>query len=425
MSEPGAIGTPAEERRAVAIAIGNELLSGRTADSNFVELARMLGEIGVRFHRHLTIGDDRAVIRAALAAEAPGASLIVVTGGLGPTADDLTREAIADFAGVPLREDPATAARLAARYAEYGRSFEGTARRQALQPEGVTLLPNPVGLAPGLWLEREGGVICAFPGVPGEFRRMVRESLIPRLLATRRFPETVTAVVRTVGLPESEIADRLEAVGIAELAYLPHSGTVDLRLVARGPEARAQAAAFATQVSARLGAAVYGHGEETLAEVVGRQLREQGLSLAVAESCTGGLLGAELTRAAGASDYFLGGVIAYANAVKIAQLQVPAALLTTHGAVSAEVAMAMASGVRKAFGSDLGLAVTGIAGPSGGTPEKPVGRVFLGLATAASAAHRQLDLRGERTLIQDRAALFALDFLRRHLLAERPPAGRD
>ena len=417
MTEPDATGTQTEERLAVAVAVGNELLSGRTTDSNFVELARMLGEIGVRFHRHLTIGDDRAVIRSALAAEAPGASLIVITGGLGPTADDVTREAIADFAGVPLREDPATAARLEARYAEYGRSFQGTARRQALQPEGVTLLPNPVGLAPGLWLEREGCVISAFPGVPGEFRRMVRESLMPRLLAMRRFPETVTAVVRTVGLPESEIADRLEPLGLAELAYLPHSGTVDLRLVARGAEARAQAAAFADQVSARLGAAVYGRGEETLAEVVGNLLKVRSLSLAVAESCTGGLLGAEIARVPGASDYFLGGVIAYANPVKTAQLGVSQELLAAHGAVSAEAAMAMASGVRSALRSDLGLAVTGIAGPSGGTPEKPVGRVFLGLATGAATHYRQLNLRGERALIQDRAALFALDFLRRHLLA--------
>ena len=255
MSAPN---TAPEERPAVAIAIGNELLSGRTTDTNFVELARMLGEIGIRVGRHLTIADDRDLIGRVLAAEAPGASVIVVTGGLGPTADDVTREAIADFAGVPLAEDPATAARLAARYAEYGRPFAGTARRQALQPTGVDLLPNPVGLAPGLWLEVHGCAICALPGVPGEFRRMLRESVLPRLVQRGRAPATATAVVRTVGMPESEIADRLEPLAIPELAYLPHSGTVDLRMVARGPDAAARVTALADQVAALLGIGLVG-----------------------------------------------------------------------------------------------------------------------------------------------------------------------
>jgi len=329
------------------IAIGNELLAGRTADSNFVELARLAGELGVRFARHLTIGDRQEEIRAALEAEAPDASWIVLSGGLGPTADDLTREAVADFAGVPLVEDAAVVARLEARYAALGCTLSGTARRQALLPQGVELLPNPVGLAPGLWLAARGTVICALPGVPGEFLSMAQESLLPRLAASGRWPRTVTAVLRTVGLPESEVADRVEGItGAAsgssgvrsepggpepggsapkwapldltgvELAYLPHAGMVDLRIVAHGGQAEARVAAIERELTLRLGGSVYARGEQTMAEVVGDLLRARGLRVALAESCTGGLLGAQLTAVPGSSDYFAGGVVAYSNGVK-------------------------------------------------------------------------------------------------------------
>jgi len=414
--------------RATIVTVGNELLSGRTVDTNFTFLARALGAAGVRVHRHVTAGDERAAILAAVRGALLDSDLVLISGGLGPTADDVTRDAMAELAGVELVADPAAAARIAARLASLGRKQTAVGNRQALLPADMAQLANPIGLAPGLWHETETAIVCALPGVPRELMAMTSEVLVPRLRA--RHPDLAplpVAVLRTIGVPESEIAERIETAGLdlagVALAYLPGPGGVELRITGPEPAAGPAAERAADAIAARLGAAVYARGEESMEEVVGRLLSMRGLTLALAESCTGGLVGFRVTRVAGSSAYFAGGVIAYANEAKTALLGVSPALLTAHGAVSAEVAAAMAAGARARFGAALGIAVTGIAGPGGGTPEKPVGLIFIaaaGPAAGAAVTERHL-LLGDRQQIRERAATHALDLARRSLL---DPAAR-
>jgi nicotinamide-nucleotide amidase len=409
---------------ATILTIGNELLAGRTVDLNFTYMARALGAAGVRVFRHVTAGDEREAILAAVRAALLDSDLIVISGGLGPTSDDVTRDAMAELAGCPLREDPAVVARIAARMTSLGRTLETVGRRQALLPAGMAQLANPIGLAPGLWHEAGGAIVCALPGVPRELAAMVDQGLIPRLRA--RFPDlTAPPVVtlRTIGIPESDLAERIETDALdlsgVVLAYLPGRGGVDLRITGNDSAATAAVERVAGALAARLATAVYARGEETMEEVVGRLLRARRLVLALAESCTGGLVGARVTRVPGSSDYFAGGVVTYANAAKEALLGVPGALLAAHGAVSGEVAGAMAEGVRARFSAHLGLAVTGIAGPGGGTPEKPVGLVFIALAGSPpgpTAVRRHL-LLGDRQQVRERAATYALDLVRHALLA--------
>jgi len=408
--------------KATVITIGNELLSGRTLDLNFAFLARALAEAGVRVVRHFTVGDERPAMLAAVRAAETDSELVVLSGGLGPTADDLTREVMAELAGVPLVENRELAERLAARAATLGRPLTHVARRQALLPAGVETLPNPVGEAPGLWIERQGRVVCALPGVPGELQAMTRESLMPRLRTRAGVGVAVQAVtLRTLGISEAVIAQRIEddAVDLTgvELAYLPQAAGVDLRIVGAGADAARAVARVEAALAERFAAAIYARGEETIEEVVFRLLRERGLKLAVAESCTGGLVGYRVTRVPGSSEVFVGGVVAYADAIKASELGVPAELITAAGAVSAETAVAMAEGAIARLGADVGLAVTGIAGPGGGSEAKPVGLVFIGLAGRGGASvSRRLQLPGDRHQIRERAAALALECLRRFLL---------
>jgi nicotinamide-nucleotide amidase len=444
--------------RATVITIGNELLSGRTSDLNLAYLARALGEVGVRVVRHLTIGDERAAMMDAVRGAERDCELVVLSGGLGPTADDLTREVMAELAGAPLIEDPKLAARLAANAARRGRPLTNVGRRQAWLPAGIETLRNPVGEAPGLWLEREGRVVCALPGVPGELQAMTRESLLPRLRALRGPGSDLHSVtLRTLGVSEAVIAQRVEddAIDLAgiELAYLPHIAGVDLRIAGLGAGAEESVARVEAALAERFATAIYARGREDIEEVVFRLLRERGLRLAIAESCTGGLVSYRVTRVPGSSEVFVGGVVAYADAIKATELGVPAELLTTQGAVSADVAVAMAEGAALRFGADVGLAVTGIAGPGGGSEAKPVGLVFVGLARRESGgeaesdsqrelrreppseagskagseagskirnelgkASRRLLLFGDRHQIRERAAVLALECLRRSLL---------
>ena len=408
--------------KATVITIGNELLSGRTLDLNFAFLARALAEAGVRVVRHFTVGDERPAMLAAVRAAETDSELVVLSGGLGPTADDLTREVMAELAGVPLVENRELAERLAARAATLGRPLTHVARRQALLPAGVETLPNPVGEAPGLWIERQGRVVCALPGVPGELQAMTRESLMPRLRTRAGVGVAVQAVtLRTLGISEAVIAQRIEddAVDLTgvELAYLPQAAGVDLRIVGAGADAARAVARVEAALAERFAAAIYARGEETIEEVVFRLLRERGLKLAVAESCTGGLVGYRVTRVPGSSEVFVGGVVAYADAIKASELGVPAELITAAGAVSAETAVAMAEGAIARLGADVGLAVTGIAGPGGGSEAKPVGLVFIGLAGRGGASvSRRLQLPGDRHQIRERASALALECLRRFLL---------
>jgi nicotinamide-nucleotide amidase len=408
------------------LAVGDELLLGFTVDTNSAFLARELSALGVSVARRCSVGDSESDITAAVAEALARVEGVIVTGGLGPTSDDVTKPAVAAVLGRRLRRNDAIVAHLEDLWRTRGRggALPASNLSQALVPEGAHVFHNAHGTAPGLWLERDDGRwIAMLPGVPREMRAMFAESLRP-LIAQRAGTTAViqSLTLRTTGIAESQLPDRLGdlasgAPGVA-LAYLPGLDGVDLRLTVRGhPAAEATQLLQATSaiLRDRLRDLIYTDGDADLAAVVVDACRRQKLTLAVAESCTGGLLGARITAVPGASDVFRGGVIAYDNAVKIEALGVPTPLIEEHGAVSEPVAMAMAIGARTATGADLGVSVTGIAGPGGGSAEKPVGTVWLALADRFAASGRHLRLFGDRNEIRRRASQAALDLLRRKL----------
>jgi nicotinamide-nucleotide amidase len=408
--------------RAAVVLSGNELLDGRTRDSNGAFLSADLSARGVKVTSVLTVADDEerltAALQYSLAAEP---DLLVVGGGLGTTHDDLTAACLARALGVSLDED-ATALGMVeerVRLVAERRHLDlavllPLARRQALLPAGSTAV-LPAGVAPGIAARRGPTRIYAYPGVPYEFEAMWL-STAERLQAEGFFPDVVLRIVRIFGVGELQVAPLLGATShdLLETGINVGRGEVTVRLrYRRGAPADAQAAALVAALEA--GAPVFSSDGRTVDDVVADGLREHGLTLAVAESCTGGLLGARLTERPGSSDYFLGGVISYADEVKIGLLDVPAGLLARHGAVSEEVAGAMAAGARAATGSDYALAVSGVAGPDGGTPEKPVGLVYV----ACDGPRRTNVVRGlypgDRASVRDYSVSTALHLLRREL----------
>ncbi len=376
------------------VTIGDELLLGDTLDGNAAWLGRRLAAAGVRTARRTTVGDAAADIHAAVAAALERTGVVVCTGGLGPTPDDLTRPVVADLFGRALAEDDALLAALRERFDARGIRMAENNRRQAEVPEGATVFPNPRGTAPGLLLEDDRGVVVLLPGVPAEMRALVDAYVLDALL--ERFEEHGAPILsrrlRTTGIAESSLAAKVEDV-LPELAplgvaFLPSLDGVDLRVTSWGtlPEPDATAALDRAEalLRERAGRYVYAVGDDSLGAVVGRRLARRGLTLALAESCTGGLIGARLTDSPGASDFLLGGVISYSNEAKRSLLGVRAGTLAAHGAVSEEAAREMVAGVRETLGADVGLAVTGIAGPGGGSEAKPVGTVWIAAALPAA-----------------------------------------
>ncbi len=414
------------------VTIGTELLLGFTIDSNAAELARALATVGARVVRRATVGDHPGEIAAAVTRALERTGFVITTGGLGPTRDDITKRTIAELFDAPLELDEAYLQRLEERFARLGRRPMPAANRtQAEVPRGATVLPNRLGTAPGLWLEDARGVAVLLPGIPREMRGLLRDEVMPRvqervLRAAGGARVTRSRTLRTTGIAESALADRIgaleERLAPVTLAYLPSVAGVDLRLTAWGVEPaegeRLLAQAAGTLLPA-LGRHYYGDDDCDLAAVVLQRLADRDATLAVAESCTGGLIGARLTAVPGASRVFHGGVVAYADGVKAAALQVPEDLLAQHGAVSEPVVRAMAEGVARRFGTAAAVAVTGIAGPTGGTAEKPVGTVWLGatLGGRTEAAVRRFP--GDRDDVRQRSAQAALDLLRA-MLAEEP-----
>lgn len=404
--------------RVVLIAIGDELLNGTTINTNAAWLAGALTREGACVPRILTVGDDPAgVVDAVLWAREHG-DVVVCSGGLGPTDDDRTRDAIAAAFGVPLREDPETLAWLRRRFETGGRTMPASNRRQAMFPEGARVLANPIGSAPGFAVtDARGGAVFALPGVPVELRRLGEDHLLPWLRAewASAMGARPHRVLRTTGVSESGLADRLESieelVGVT-IAYLPSTDGVDLHLRAADDAALERAVGL---VEEEVGGAIYAVGERDLVTVVAAALRERGWRLALAESCTGGLLAQRITSFAGSSEYFLGGLVTYSNESKAALAGVEPALIAERGAVSAEVARALAAGARRSFGAEAGLAITGIAGPDGGSAEKPVGTVFIAARTPAADETRELHLTGDRAAVRERSAQAALELLRRTL----------
>lgn len=407
------------------VTIGTELLLGLTIDTNATDLARALVGAGARITRKTSVPDDPDAVRRSLADALARTRFVVVTGGLGPTRDDVTKRAAAEVFGLPLVMDQDYLRQLEARWTRLGRpgAMPAANRTQAEVPAGATLLPNPRGTAPGLWLEDARGVLVLLPGVPHEMRAMAVAEVAPRV-AARAEPgrRTLWRTLRTTGVSESALADRVgpleAALAPVTVAYLPSFDGVDLRLTAwrmKPDEAERVLPAAVDQVREAVGEGVYGEGDTDLAAVVLDATRRRGLGLAVAESCTGGLVGARLTAVAGASAVFAGGVIAYDDRVKVRELGVPPELIGAHGAVSEPVVRAMVEGARRRFQVGAAIAVSGIAGPDGGSPDKPVGTVWLSAAGGERERTVQIRFPGDRQEVRTRAAQAALDLMRRVL----------
>ena len=404
------------------VTVGTELLLGFTVDTNSAEIGRALSAAGVRVVRRTAVPDESSAIRAAVRGALERTGAVLTTGGLGPTADDITKTTIAALFDAPLVFDPAVWAALEARFARLGRVPTANNRGQAEVPEGAVVLPNQWGTAPGLWLEGAPGLVVMLPGVPIEMRNLLSASVLPRLAARGGKGVIRSVTVRTTGIAESTLAERLADIDVRiaplSLAYLPGLGSVDLRATAwnlPAAEADRRLADAAALLAERAGEHAYGTGEADLAAVVLEELRRRGLRIAVAESCTGGLLGGRLTAPPGSSSQFLGGVIAYADETKQRLLGVPSALLASQGAVSGPVAREMAIGVARALGAEVAVSITGIAGPDGGSSEKPVGTVWMGFALPTGAETILRNVVGTREEVRGRAAQFALFELWRRL----------
>ena len=418
---------------AETIAIGSELLVGGRSDSNSLFITETLGRLGVEVRFKSIVGDDLADMVQVLKTAVSRAGVVIMTGGLGPTVDDCTREAVAKATGRRLARRKAALDGMTARLAQCGRTPNAGQLRQAMIPAGATVVANPVGSAPGLLLEWKGATVVSLPGVPREMEAMMTESVIPFLndqfaRSSRLRPRPILRqVFHTWGLPESDVDTKLKGL-------IPNGAPIDLGLLASPmgvlvslttksggtrPVCDEMLASLAQEVRTRLKDSLFAEGRETMEEVVGRLLDGRKLTVAVAESCTGGLIGHRLTQVPGSSAYVDRGAICYSNRSKSEMLGVPAELIAKHGAVSPEVAAAMARGIRERAGVSVGLSVTGIAGPGGATGTKPVGLVYVGLdGGAGGAVTKEFRFHGDRSVIKQRSSQAALDLLRRWILSQ-------
>lgn len=405
---------------ASVITIGDEILIGQIVDTNSVSIARRLNSAGIVVHEKISVGDDRAQIVSALSHALGVSQVVILTGGLGPTKDDITKKTLADLFGSRLVCDPAVSAHVERMLAQRGIEFNELNRSQALVPACCTVLFNAHGTAPGMWFEHEGRIVVSLPGVPFEMEHLMQDEVMPRLKARFALKSIVHRTLITSGLAESMLAARIEAWENAlpsylKLAYLPNPGSVRLRLSAYEVEGESVSREIERQfeaLCALIPQYVVGYETASVQELIHRQLTESGRTLAVAESCTGGTIAARFTAMPGASAYFLCGVVSYSNEAKIKVLGVDPETLDRHGAVSEQVARQMAEGVRRVAGADFAVATTGIAGPSGGTDEKPVGTVWMAVATPRGTTAVLKQCGTDRGQIIDRASSFAIALLR-------------
>ena len=412
------------------ICVGTEMLLGDILNSNAQYLALELAQLGIPHFYQTVVGDNVDRIKQVIEIASQRAEILIFTGGLGPTPDDLTCETIADFFGSPLVERPEIIEDITKKYAARNRVMSVSNRKQALIPQGAEILPNPTGTAPGIiWQPRSNLTILTFPGVPSEMHRMWEETAVPYLKNQGWGKQIIySRMLRFWNVPESTLAEKVSAyLNLSNPTVAPYAskGQVKLRVSAKASseaEAENLIATVEKQIKEIAGLDYFGADDDTLASVVGDLLRKSAETLAVAESCTGGTLGGMLTDISGSSDYFWGGVISYDNSVKIGMLGVNPEDLDKHGAVSAIVAEQMAVGIRKQLSTTWGLSITGIAGPNGGTQTKPVGLVYIGLAReneqVESFEFRFNPVRG-RFLIRHFSACNALDSLRRKLLKRK------
>lgn len=408
------------------ICVGTELLLGDILNSNAQYLAQQLAKLGISHHYQTVVGDNPLRLARAIAIACERARLLIFTGGLGPTPDDLTTETIADFFGVPLVENAEVLADITAKFAQRDRTMSANNRKQALMPKGADVLPNPQGTAPGiLWQPRPGLHILTFPGVPPELYTMWQTTAVPYLQAQGWSNGIIhSRTLKFWGIGESGLAAKVDTFFKLEnptVAPYASEGVIKLRISAKAKnlaEAEQLIDPVAQQIKVIGGIDYFGEDEDTLGDAVGRLLLAQQATLAVAESCTGGGLGAMITAVPGSSAYFMGGVISYDNAVKEHLLGVSAETLANHGAVSPPVAEQMAAGVRQQLATDWGISITGIAGPGGGSTQKPVGLVFIGVANQTNTWHMECRFghRKSREWIRLMSRNTALDLLRRALL---------
>ena len=412
--------------QAEIIAVGSELLTPDRIDTNSLFLTQRLNHLGIAVARKTVVGDQHDHVRDAFRCALDRCDLVVASGGLGPTLDDLTREAVAELLGRKLVLNSSVLQNIEARFRRLGRSMPEVNKRQAMVPEGAELLENPRGTAPGLWLESAGRIVVLLPGPPHELKAMFTEKVEPRLEPMAGATRLFYREMRTAGLTESEVEQRTAPIytqyADVQTTILAAPGEIQLHLRAWSsdhPAAERMLDEMVERISFALGENVFTSNGEMLEEIVARELALNQATVATAESCTGGLLAERLTRVPGSSSYFLGGVVCYSNDLKTAWTDVPAELIESKGAVSPEVAQALAQGIRRRIGATLGIGITGIAGPSGGSPEKPVGLVYIALADANGSRDRALRFPGDRERIRWHASQAALDMLRRYLIYAR------
>jgi nicotinamide-nucleotide amidase len=412
-----------ETLTAEIIAIGSELLAPDRTDTNSLWLTEKLNRLGIEVKLKTIVGDDDARLEEAIKDAVRRSKVVITTGGLGPTEDDITRKIAARALGRRLLLDEAVLAEIRLRFKSFGVAMPERNSRQAMVIEDAEVLPNPNGTAPGMFIEHQGTAIVLLPGPPREMRPMFENHVSPKLSGRVGSFRVMRRLLRVAGLGESAVDEKIAPIYTQydnpQTTILFNQSEIEIHLTARGrteAEADALLDRLSGQIEERLGNAVFSFAGETMEEVVGLKLSVGGYTVSVAESCTGGLIAQRLTDVPGSSKYFIEGVVAYANDAKTRDLDVEPVLLLEHGAVSAPVAEAMAEGIRNRAGTDFGLSVTGIAGPGGGTEEKPVGLVYIALADEVKTEHRKLQLPGDRNLIRWRASQAALDLLRRRLI---------
>ena len=415
---------PGAAPRYELLTLGDELLLGLTPNGHLTWIGAELGRRGVLLARNVTITDEADAIAEQFRESWAKADIIITTGGLGPTCDDRTREVLAQTLGQQLVFDPVIERTITERFAKFGRVPTTNNLKQAYKFECGEVLPNANGTAPGLWVEQDGKVLIMLPGPPNELRPLFTEQVIPRLAARGLLAEGEAYIqIRAAGVGESALETKFQPLfdkhpGLS-IGFCAHLGLVDCRISSPdGKYPLAALRALAGECAARLGDDFVCLGHASLAEVVAEQLRTQGRTMAVAESCTGGLLANSFTDVCGASKFFQGGIVSYSNDAKMLLLDCPECLLSQHGAVSAECAVAMATGVAEQLGADYGVAITGFAGPTGGAGENPVGTIYVGLHTPGGDWSKKLSYPGPRCAVKERAVTAAIDWLRREAVKE-------
>jgi len=417
--------------KAEIIAVGSELLTPDRVDTNSLFITARLNQLGIEVTRKTVVGDDLAPLHNAFEEACKRVELVIASGGLGPTEDDRTRDAVADLFGRKLSRDPAVMSRIEARFRQIGRKMSEVNARQAMVPEGAAVLDNDRGTAPGLWLEANGRIVILLPGPPHELKAMFAAQVEPRLARLSTGVRLVARELRVAGMGESDVDQRIAPIytrhNDVQTTILTAPGEIQIHLRAWTQDTAAaerQLQGIVESIVLTLGEAVFTTAGESMEEVVARELTMRQATIATAESCTGGLLAQRLTSLSGSSAYFLGGVVSYSNTLKSAWVDVPTEIIESRGAVSSEVAVALADGIRRRTGATLGVGITGVAGPTGGTPEKPVGTVHVAIADASGSKERGVHYPGERDRIRWQASQTALDLVRRYFLyASQPKSG--